>query len=709
MLITKIREKGGIFIMIAMVLAILGFIFMDVVTASNRGGGSLFGGTPTTIGSVAGRELTARELDARQSIFPSEDAYRTRQDIWTDFVDESIVLREAEATGLTVTSDELKDLEFEPNKMSNVMMTLLQRGMIPQQIWQQMGQLVKSNSPIEPLFANAPKEAVDKFLTSWNQYERMIIKDKLQTKLSNFVGKSIYTPTWLGDMAMEEMATPADFEFVNARYETIPNDQVTVTDADYEKYLSEFGLMYEKEEETRRVDFISFNIAPSAADSADINGRVSKLFEEWKVAKKDSAYVLLNGGEYPRGMVKKEEIQSETMKEQLASAAIGTILAPYQEGKDMVIAKILDRKTAPDSVKARHILLADVKMADSLRGLLESGRASWDSLNIKFSLDSSVRDAGGALGTFAQGQMVPEFNDLCFYKAQVGKYYTVSTRFGAHIVQVQSFGGKTEARSKIAYLRVPLVPSDKTQKMAEEAALSLATSNRSADAFAKAAQAAGLQVQSSSLLKRNDFMVSPLNGSEGGRSLVKWAFSSDTKVGTVSPTAFAFKGNGDSYVNAYAVAVLKAVLPKGIPSVASAKEDLSIVNAVRNKKKAAVLIEKMASATDLVALAQQIGGKVDTAKAVTFNANFIPNVGSEPQVIASAFATPVGSLSKPIAGNAGVFVIKVTNRATAPSPADRETLRKQMASTTFNAVRSRMVASLKKATKVEDNRSVIFQ
>jgi peptidyl-prolyl cis-trans isomerase D len=330
-------------------------------------------------------------------------------------------------------------------------------------------------------------------------------------------------------------------------------------------------------------------------------------------------------------------------------------------------------------------------------------------LNAKFSLDSVAKRDNGNLGTFAQGTMVGEFNDLCFYKAQIGKYYTLATRFGTHLVQVQSHGGKVEPRSKIAYLRVPMVPSDKTQKAAEEAAINLSSSNRTADAFNKAAQAAGLQVQTSSALMRNDYRVAPIGEGEGGRDMVKWAYHHDTKIGSVSPKVFAFKARGDNFVSTYAVGVLKSIVPKGIPSVAAAKEDPAIANAVRNKKKAEKLTAQLGNPSDLVALAQQFNTKVDTAKGVTFNANFIPNMGSEPKVIAAAFATPVGGVSAPIAGASGVFVLKVVNRAPTTTPADREQLRKQMASTISSSVRSKMMNSLKKGTKIEDNRAVLFQ
>lgn len=709
-LITRIREKGGVFILIAMVLAIMGFVFMDIVTASDRSGGSLFGNTSNVVGEVAGKELTVQDMETRRSIYPNNDDMNgTNQTVWNEFVDESILLREAEALGMTISKDELRDLEFDPSKMSPVMMGLLQSGQVAQQDWQLLGNAIKTGQPLEALFQNAPADLVANFIGRWNQYERMIIKERLQAKLTNFVSKGLYTPSWLVDMGYDELSNPADFELVRVPFESVKDEEAQVTDADYETYLQENAKRFEAEEETRKVDVVIFSVAPSAQDSANINARVAEILTQWNnPITKDSAFLALNGSTYPRAHVKKDDIQNPELKEKAFTAAEGSILAPYIDQKSYLITKILSRKTAPDSVKARHILVPTLAMADSLKGLIESGRMAWDSVNLKHSTDSVARRDGGSLGTFAQGMMVGEFNDLVFYKAQVGKYYTLKTQFGAHIIQVQGTSGKVEPRVKYATIRVPIMTGDTTQKLAEDLALSFATQNRNAADFKKAAKDKGLQIQTSNALKLNDFMVSPAGGGSAGRDLVKWAFNPDTRKDEVSPRAYGFKEQNDLYISRYVVATLKSIQPKGLPKVAAMKEDLGMTAAVRNKKKAKILVDKLGTPSDLVTVAQQYGSKVDTAKSVTFNATFIPNIGAEPKVIANAFTLPIGQVSKPIAGEQGVFVMKVTNRTNQPSIADKNILKTQLSGGLKNALRGRLLPSLRKTTKITDTRSAHF-
>ena len=121
------------------------------------------------------------------------------------------------------------------------------------------------------------------------------------------------------------------------------------------------------------------------------------------------------------------------------------------------MAKLLERRTAPDSVKSRHILIQTPnaqKTADSLKALLEVNASLWDSLNAKFSSDQVAKMRGGDLEYQPQGKMVPEFDNLIFYKAQQGKFYTVATQFGVHIVQVTGIkAGKNQSYAKVAYVR----------------------------------------------------------------------------------------------------------------------------------------------------------------------------------------------------------------------------------------------------------------
>lgn len=89
-----------------------------------------------------------------------------------------------------------------------------------------------------------------------------------------------------------------------------------------------------------------------------------------------------------------------------------------------------------DEIKGRHILVKKEDEAKSILAQLQKG-GDFAALAKKHSIDESNKSAGGDLGWFAQGMMVPEFNDVAF-KLKINDYsQPVKTQFGYHIIQVQ--------------------------------------------------------------------------------------------------------------------------------------------------------------------------------------------------------------------------------------------------------------------------------
>lgn len=83
---------------------------------------------------------------------------------------------------------------------------------------------------------------------------------------------------------------------------------------------------------------------------------------------------------------------------------------------------------------ARHILVKTEVECNDLKKKIAAGE-SFETLAAQHSLCPSGKQ-GGALGTFSQGQMVPEFDKVVFHE-EVGKVHgPVKTQFGYHLVEV---------------------------------------------------------------------------------------------------------------------------------------------------------------------------------------------------------------------------------------------------------------------------------
>lgn len=86
------------------------------------------------------------------------------------------------------------------------------------------------------------------------------------------------------------------------------------------------------------------------------------------------------------------------------------------------------------TASARHILVADEAACQKLKEEIEGG-ADFAALAKEHSqCPSGAR--GGDLGTFGQGQMVPEFDQVVFNDALNTVHGPVKTQFGYHLLEV---------------------------------------------------------------------------------------------------------------------------------------------------------------------------------------------------------------------------------------------------------------------------------
>lgn len=89
----------------------------------------------------------------------------------------------------------------------------------------------------------------------------------------------------------------------------------------------------------------------------------------------------------------------------------------------------------PESVSASHILVDSEDKAKEILAKIESGEISFEDAARESSTCPSGK-AGGTLGEFTKGQMVPEF-DTAVFSMEVGELRgPVKTQFGFHLIKL---------------------------------------------------------------------------------------------------------------------------------------------------------------------------------------------------------------------------------------------------------------------------------
>ncbi len=709
-LITTIRNNSWILVVV-IGFALAAFILMDF---SGQGVGG--GGGPTAMGTVAGKKLDINEFNrAEAALYPNAagDVYGRRSVLWDYFVEEAIVEKEAEELGLSVSAEEMMELQF-GNNLSPIMTQRFRdpnTGQVNREQLNQIRGMIEGGTVSSAIESGQLQRS---FPAYWSHQMKEIKKDRLQTKLNTLVQKSIYTPSWMAEMMHNDGNQRMNFNYVKIPFDDVDASGISVADADLQSYLNENKAKFVSDEETRRVSYVTFNIVPTKKDSSDLYETVAKLLPGFNTTDNDSLFVDSNYGTISNVYFNKSQV-SPAYADELFTMNPGTAAGPFIDGRKYTIVKLLDRKIMPDSVDSRHILInakTDVEYRaafakiDSLKNLIEAGTNTFEELARAHSQGPSGPN-GGNLGYSQPNKMVKPFNDLIFYEAEKGKVYPVVTNFGVHLVEVLGYKFiKNEEAVKIATISESIVPSDFTQKQVYNKALEFAAKHRTLEEMAAAAEGnPDLSVETSAGLKKNDFFVGTLGAGEGSRSMVKWAFSGNASKNLVSSEVYEYQDPAEFFDNKYVIAGLKSIQKAGNVSIADVRDEIEPI--VLNQKRGEAIKGKI-SGQSLGAIASSYNSEVDTITGATFNSSYLPELGSEPNVLAAAYNMEANTTSQPIVGNNGIYVIQLVNKTLPTAVTNLPQVRKQASSTYQTQVGRQLIQAMKKTVKIEDSRSTFY-
>ncbi len=702
-LISKIRNNSWLLIVL-IGLGLGGFLIMDMTSGQQ----SVFGSDVNTLATIEGEKVSISEFTQVEQILyggGGGNTFSQRDYLWNYFMDKALMSQEANKIGLGVSSTELRELQFGQN-----ISPIIEARFRNNQTFQ-----------IDRERLNSFRDAIDNgqftdpnMRAYWAHQEKEIKVDRLKTKLGNLVAKAMYAPTWMAEMVSKEQAGKLDFAYVQVPFSEIENSEIALEDADFQNYLQKNSTSYEQKEETRKVDYVVFDVVPTQEDIDSIYASMERIAEEFEKVDNDTIFLENNYSNLDPTYFKKDALDP-TIADTLFQLAVGSVYGPYEEDGVYRIAKVMNRKVVPDSVRSRHILIAAQDQAsyiqaqrtiDSLKNLIETGVEPFDSLAAKFGSDGT-RLKGGDLGYSAPDQMVKPFNDLIFFDGEPNELYTIATQFGVHLVEITGRKYETnEEGIQVGYIEEAIIPSEETQDRLYRDALKFAADHRKRDALLEAIEADNdLELQTSIGLKKNDYSIGDLGSVQSSRDIIKWAFSSSNYEGNVSADVYVYQDEVNFYNNKYAVVALKSIQAPGLPNVANIRDEIE--TQVINAKKAELVLENV-SGKDMQGIASQYSSKIDTAANVTFSSGFIPGLGNEPKVVAKAFSLAQGETSSPIEGNNGVYVIKVLIKPEEVAATNLPQVRQTIDGNTKSQVANLLSKALQENAKVTDNRSRFY-
>lgn len=704
--IQTIRNKFGPIVVIIIGISLAVFILETALQSETgllRSGSDVVGvidGEKIRFADLARRideNINNYKLQTNQANLDENTLNSLREQTWNQLVNERVNHEEYRKLGLTVPVEELKQMFFSNDPVPEIRQAFTnpQTGVFDP---------VVVRNYYENLDQTGPNEQPGERRLRWVNFEKAQKEQRLSNKYTALIKGAVYIPSWMAEQDYVERNRSARVQFVVLPYHTIADTAITITDGELEAYLKANQARF-KQEESRNLEYVLFTVNPSAADTAAAVRYIDEVYQKLLPNPMDTDLIKLYADKGLDPMYySSDEVESETVSDTLFQVKVGTMLGPYFEESAYKIAVLRDRRPVPDSVRSRHILVrlapgddstAARRKIDSIAMLARNGEP-FDSLAKRFSDDEGTRNKGGDVGMVGQGQLVKNYNRFLFFEGSVGAMKVVRSEFGYHLIRIDEIKN-VQPKVQVAFISRAVEPSGETDKAIYEQAQRFAAENQTPEAFDRVVAEQRLQKFTAPVVMKNTYNLPAL---PQGRQLVQWAFSA--KVGEVSEP-FAID-------NHYVVALLRGTKSQGTPALSEVRPQVE--HAVRKEKKGALLAAQLQEALALNATLEGVAARVNQpikkADNVLFANAYAENLGYEPKVVGVISALKPGSLSKPILGEQGVFVVKVEEVSEPPAIADYSQFKQQLLSSLQPRLQYQVTETLKKMARVEDNRVRFF-
>ena len=703
--IQRIRQRSGLLVVVVFV-ALIAFLLGDLF----RSGGSKFFGDPNVIGTVNGRDITRQELSqgmeelraGNPEQYANTTSIQLANFVWNNIVTEELLSAELSAAGMSVSEQEIYfDIITNPNIRQNFAGA---NGQFDENMFKSYIAQVRDNR-------DASEQSVEMW-TQWLSFERAVANQAQNFKYTNAIEKAIFMPAGLAETEINRGDAQHPAQYVYVPYIDVNEDEINVSDEDAKRYFNAHKEDF-SQEEGRNIEFINFPLAPSESDREGVRAELASLTFEWLNVEDDSVFVNQHSDvRFQSEYYTTTELVGTGLDTLVDGQSVGFQKGPIDLGGAFAVVKLVDRKTVPDSAKARHILIpfagatrADASvtrnpqeakvLADSLFAYLEGNPSAFESVSEAFSSDVVAKEKGGDLGYFSRGSMAKPFENFCFFRKN-GSIGVVPTQFGWHVIQVTDQKGENDVY-KIGQIIREILPSDETIQTLYNQASGYAAEAQTAEDYRALATEKGFSLRPARNLGRFEEVVSGLGTA---RRVVRWAWDDDREEGNIG----LLENDGNGYV----VVVLTDQLEEGTSPFEMVQAQC--LEAAKKDGKKALVLERLENASEgaatIEAVATAAGKEVRTLSFRISQFN-ISGVGNEAKVVGTICGLEPGTLSPVILGENGAFMA-ITSPANPAPQIDYTNMAQNTQRSIRNLVGTQAYKALQDKAKIEDMRYMMF-
>ena len=687
--IGKIRSWGPWLVGI-IGLALFGFIATDFTRSCEANKNESI----NLVGEVMGNKFTRQTLQDQETEFKyvlkaigQDDAEddQVKDYIWNQFVQNTIIGEEASKLGLEVTDDEFK--------------ALMADGTSP--LFRQYAGMLVFNLPSGPVsFYNQQTNRFDATLVSqiynelnaaaqqdprlaemqsdfdnyWKAMEKMLRQGLLVNKYQALLAASLLSNPVAAKASFDDNNVESTVVLASLAYNTINDNDITVSDADLKAKYDEQKERYKWNTETRDIKYVVCPIEPSAKDVENLRQELILAGEQLGQVKADSlsvqdvvsshqSKVNYHGlGYTKRGL----DLIVPGLAARVDTMSIGQTSEPFENGNTMTLVKVLNKFQDVDSLEYQAIMTAGQTMdaakasADSIIALVNGG-LPFDSVTF-FGQPSSKEWIYSDQYQNAEN-ISPEYLNFLnvVKKAEIGQLKTFKLAQGYMVYKVTQ-RRPTVQKYDVAVVQRNIEFSTETYNNTFNQFSKFISESANAAALEQNAPKYNYEVREQKNLSADAHTIGQVNYSYNGQrsaelpgtqSAVSWVFDRASE-GSVSKLYDNLRGG-----KALLVVAVTKIHPAGYLDQASVADELR-AEVIRDKK-FEQLSKKFNGITSIDA-AQQQGARVDTLTRVTFGHVTVNGV-SDRRLSGAIVATPVNQFSKKVVkGDNAAYLFQVLSR-----------------------------------------------
>ena len=669
------------------------------------------------VGEVLGKKISVQEFQALVDEYQeaikmsqgrdnlSEDELNSVKDqVWQQFVNNTILEEEAGKLGLTVTDEELQNLlKAGTNPM------LMQTPFVNRETGRfdvsQLTKFLNDYKKMQQQPGNAQMlEQYQQLYKYWKFMEKNIRQQLLGQKYQSLLSQCLLSNPISAKMAFNAQNEESQILLASLPYSTVKDADVEATDAELKAKYNEEKEMFRQYVESRNIKYVDFQVVASAADRDALMKTMKDAQQQLESGVTPAEAVRKAQSQYPyTGIAVTRGALPSDIAQKVDSMQVGQVTAPFETRFDntLNVVKLIAKTQQPDSVEYRQIQVggetveATRQRADSIYNALKGG-ADFETLAKKYgqtgekqwmtsamyersqSLDADTKAYITTLSTLGAG----ELKNLEFTQGNI-------------VLQVTNRKAMV-AKYDVAIVKHTIDFSKQTYSTAYNKFSQYVSENKDLESLEKNAQKFGFRVQERTNLYNSEHNVA---GIRSTREAMKWIF--DSKAGEVSPLYEC--GNNDHLM----VVALTKINKVGYRDLDDVKDQLK--QEVVNDKKFAKLAQQLAGVKDIAA-AKAKGAVIDTVKQVTFAAPVFvqSSVSSEPALSGAVANVKQGGVSPVIKGNGAAYIFQVLEKKTrSDAKFDAKQQQTQLEQQAMQAA-SRFMNEMYLKAGVVDNRYLFF-